>query len=75
MRLWNAKQETRCEETTDNQERCSVTFRRSSGCRRTSRHVGYHVSQRVRQRVEEVLGCLGWMKTMGLLRKLRHRGL
>jgi len=29
------------------------------------------VSQRVRKRIEEVLG---WMKTVGLLRKLRHRG-
>ena len=39
---------------------------------RTTRHVGYQTSQRVRKRVEEVFG---WMKTMGLLRKLRHRGL
>ena len=45
---------------------------RSAVDRRTSRHVGYHVSQRVRKRVEEVFG---WMKTIGLLRKLRHRGL
>ena len=39
---------------------------------RTTRHVGYQISQRVRKRVEEVFG---WMKTIGLLRKLRHRGL
>ena len=39
---------------------------------RTTRHVGYQTSQRVRKRVEEVFG---WMKTIGLLRKLRHRGL
>jgi IS5 family transposase len=39
---------------------------------RTTRHEGYHVSQRVRKRVEEVFG---WMKTIGLMRKLRHRGL
>jgi transposase len=38
---------------------------------RTTRHAGYGVSQRKRQRVEEVFG---WMKTVGLLRKLRHRG-
>jgi transposase len=38
---------------------------------RTTRHAGYAVSQRVRKRVEEVFG---WMKTVGLLRKLRHRG-
>jgi len=39
---------------------------------RTVRHAGYVVSQRVRKRVEEIFG---WMKTVGLLRKLRHRGL
>jgi transposase len=40
--------------------------------RRTTRAPGYEVSQRVRKRIEEVFG---WMKTVGLLRKLRHRGL
>jgi transposase len=39
--------------------------------RRTTRHPGYAVSQRRRKRVEEIFG---WMKTTGLLRKLRHRG-
>jgi transposase len=39
---------------------------------RTTQHAGYQISQRVRKRVEEVFG---WMKTIGLLRKLRHRGL
>jgi transposase len=38
---------------------------------RTARHAGYEISQRVRKRVEEIFG---WMKTIGLLRKLRHRG-
>ncbi len=38
---------------------------------RTTRHPGYVVSQRIRKRVEEIFG---WMKTVGLLRKLRHRG-
>jgi transposase len=38
---------------------------------RTMRHPGYAVSQRLRKRIEEVFG---WMKTVGLLRKLRHRG-
>jgi transposase len=38
---------------------------------RTTRHVGYAISQRKRKRVEEPFG---WMKTYGLLRKLRHRG-
>ncbi len=39
---------------------------------RTTRHPGYNVSQRRRKRVEE---CFGWMKTIGLLRKVRHRGI
>lgn len=38
---------------------------------RTTRHPGYAVSQHRRKRVEEIFG---WMKTVGLLRKLRHRG-
>lgn len=38
---------------------------------RTTRHQGYEISQRKRKRVEEPFG---WMKTFGLLRKLRHRG-
>jgi transposase len=38
---------------------------------RTTRHAGYEVSQRKRKRIEEVFG---WMKTVGLLRKTRHRG-
>jgi len=39
---------------------------------RTTRHAGYEISQRKRKRVEEIFG---WMKTVGLMRKLRHRGL
>jgi transposase len=38
---------------------------------RTTRHAGYSVSQRKRKRVEEIFG---WMKTVGMLRKTRHRG-
>lgn len=38
---------------------------------RTTRHAGYQISQQRRKRVEE---GFGWMKTVGLLRKLRHRG-
>jgi transposase len=38
---------------------------------RTTRHPGYAVSQRIRKRVEEIFG---WLKTVGRLRKLRHRG-
>jgi len=47
------------------------TNRRSAIDERTTRHDGYRVSQRKRKRIEEVFG---WMKTVGLLRKLRHRG-
>ena len=39
--------------------------------RRTTRHAGYAVSQRKRKRIEEVFG---WLKTIGTLRKTRHRG-
>jgi transposase len=38
---------------------------------RTTRHEGYAVSQRKRKRIEE---CFGWLKTVALLRKVRHRG-
>ena len=38
---------------------------------RTTRHAGYAVSQRKRKRIEE---CFGWLKTIALMRKLRHRG-
>src|SRR5659263_63154 len=38
---------------------------------RNTRHPGYVVSQRLRKRVEEIFG---WMKTVGNLRKTRHRG-
>jgi hypothetical protein len=49
----------------------NTTNRRSAIDARTARHAGYAVSQRKRKRVEE---AFGWMKTIGLLRKLRHRG-
>jgi len=39
---------------------------------RTSRHDGYAVSLRRRKRIEEIFG---WLKTVGCLRKTRHRGL
>jgi len=45
--------------------------RRSAIDARTTAHPGYAISQRKRKRVEEIFG---WMKTVGLLRKLRHRG-
>jgi hypothetical protein len=46
--------------------------RKSAIDRRTTRHPGYLVSQQKRKRVEEIFG---WMKTVGGMRKLRHRGL
>jgi transposase len=38
---------------------------------RTTRHPGYRLSQKKRKRIEE---CFGWLKTIALLRKVRHRG-
>ena len=38
---------------------------------RTTRHEGYGISLRIRKRVEEVFG---WLKTIGCLGKLHHRG-
>jgi IS5 family transposase len=39
---------------------------------RTLCHAGYKISQQKRKRIEE---CFGWLKTIALLRKLRHRGI
>ena len=39
---------------------------------RTVRHDGYHLSQKKRKLVEQIFG---WGKTVGCLRKLKHRGL
>lgn len=39
---------------------------------RTTRHAGYAVSQKKRKRIEE---CFGWLKTIALMRKVRHRGI
>lgn len=38
---------------------------------RTTRHEGYKISLRIRKRIEE---AFGWIKTIGNLRKTRHRG-
>jgi transposase len=38
---------------------------------RTTRHRGYELSLRARKRIEEIFG---WMKTIGVMRKTRHRG-
>lgn len=39
---------------------------------RTTRHEGYTVSQRIRKRIEE---GFGWMKSIGLIRQVKVRGL
>ena len=49
----------------------NTTNRASAIDGRTTRHAGYAVSQQRRKRVEEIFG---WLKTIGLMRKTRHRG-
>jgi transposase len=49
----------------------NTTKRRSAIDGRTTRHPGYTISQRKRKLVEQ---AFGWMKTVGVLRKLHHRG-
>src|ERR1019366_8342261 len=39
---------------------------------RTTQHEGYRIRQIKRKRIEE---CFGWLKTIALLRKVRHRGI
>ena len=38
---------------------------------RTTQHESYRISQKKRKRIEE---CFGWLKTIALLHKVRHRG-
>jgi hypothetical protein len=49
-----------------------TTGRRSAIDRRTTRHAGYHLSQRARHRIEE---AFAWVKIIAGRRKTRHRGL
>ena len=49
----------------------NTSNRRSAIDARTTHHGGYITSQRKRKRVEEIFG---WLKTVGLIRKTRHRG-
>jgi len=46
-------------------------FHPSAIDQRTVRHAGYAISQKKRKRIEEIFG---WLKTVGMLRKTRHRG-
>ena len=48
------------------------TNRRSAVDQRTTRHVGYEISQRKRKRVEQTFG---WMKMVGMLKKVKLRGI
>jgi transposase len=48
------------------------TNRRSAIDKRTTQHPGYAISQKKRKRVEE---SFGWMKTIGMLKKVKLRGL
>jgi transposase len=50
----------------NNTNRCSAIDER------TTRHAGYEVSQRKRKRVEQ---SFGWMKMVGMLRKVKLRGI
>jgi IS5 family transposase len=50
----------------------NTSGRRSAIDGRTTRHLGYALSQRARKRVEEIFG---WMKTVGGFRRTRYRGL
>jgi transposase len=49
----------------------NTTNRRSAIDRRTTRHPGHGISQRIRKRVEEPFG---WIKTIAGGRKLRYKG-
>jgi len=49
----------------------NTTRRESAIDGRTTRHPGYEISQRKRKRIEEIFG---WLKTVALMRKTRHRG-
>jgi transposase len=48
------------------------TNRRSAIDKRTTQHPGYALSQKKRKRIEE---SFGWMKTIGMLKKVKLRGL
>lgn len=49
----------------------NTSGRRSSIDRRTTRHAGYGMSQKIRKRIEE---GFGWIKTVGGQRKTRFKG-
>ncbi len=55
----------------DGHVRKSGKPRKTAIDKRTTRHPGYALSQRLRKRIEEPYG---WVKTIAVLRKTRHRG-
>lgn len=55
----------------DGHVRKSGKPRKTAIDKRTTRHPGYALSQRIRKRIEEPFG---WLKTIAQLRKTRHRG-
>ena len=57
--------------TIDGHVRKTGKPRKTAVDRRTTRHPGYTLSQRLRKRIEEPFG---WVKTIAALRKTRHRG-
>jgi hypothetical protein len=50
----------------------NTTNRRSAIDERTTRHAGYEASQRKRKRVEQ---SFGWRKIVGMLKKVKLRGI
>ncbi len=55
----------------DGHVRKSGKPRKTAVDKRTTRHPGYALSQRIRKRIEEPFG---WLKTIAQFRKTRHRG-
>lgn len=61
-----------CQENTTPHIACNTGRRGGSAIDgRTTRHIGYVISQRIRKRVEEIFG---WMKTIGGLIRTRYKG-
>ena len=56
---------------TDRRVSKTANVRRPGLDRRTGRHPGYTISQRIRKRIEEVFG---WVKSSGGFRQTKHRG-
>jgi hypothetical protein len=68
--------ENGCVEKTTSSWMCSALNRPGGSAidARTTQHPGYLISQRKRKR-KRVKECFGWLKTIAMLRKVRHRGI